>query len=110
MSLLDVTSKIEPLWTVVLVPIWQEIIFRYLPYKFWYLSTGNFLLVGIVTSIIFALIHWYFGKWFVLIAFLAGLVYWIVMVKYGLIAAILIHAAVNIIDLAFGIRDIIGKL
>ena len=110
MSLLGITSKIEPFWTIILVPIWQEIIFRYLPYKFWYLHTGNFLLVGLISSIIFALIHWHFGKWFVLLAFLFGFVYWAVIVKYGLIAAILTHAFINIIDLAFGIRYLIMKL
>ena len=109
MGFLAFTSRIEPFWTIILVPIWQEIIFRYLPYKFWYLQTGNFLLVGIITSIIFALIHWYFGKWFVLIAFFAGLIYWTVMVKFGLPVAILVHALVNTIDLAFGLRHLIIK-
>ena len=103
-SIRSFTTPIEPWWTIVLVPIWQEFIFRYLPFQFWYLPTGNFWLVGIVTSVIFALIHWYFGKWFVAAAFLAGLLYWWVMVNYGLIVAIVIHAVVNTSDVIFGLR------
>ena len=108
--MLEIISKIEPIWTIILVPIWQEIIFRYLPYKLWHLKGGNFLLIGIVSSIIFALIHWYFGIWFVILAFLFGFIYWIVMVKFGLLAAILIHAAVNIIVLTFDLKSLIGNL
>ncbi len=107
MNLLETTSKIEPFWTIILVPIWQEIIFRYFPYIFWYLPTGNFLLVGFISSVIFASIHWYFGKWFVLAAFFAGLIYWVMMVKFGLLAAILTHALVNTFDLIFGLRSLI---
>lgn len=110
MFVLKITSKIEPLWTIVLVPIWQEIVFRYLPFIFWYLPTGNFLLVGFVSSLLFALIHWYFGRWFVFFALIFGFVYWFVMVQYGLLAAILIHAIVNTIDLTFGIRNFIEGL
>ncbi len=100
----EVISKIEPTWTVALVPIWQEVVFRYLPFQFWYLLTRDFWLVGIVSSLAFAAMHWYFGKWFTVAAFFAGILYWLVMVKYGLIAAILLHAAVNSLDLLLGIR------
>ena len=110
MSVLKFTSKIEPFWTIVLVPIWQEIVFRYIPFTFWYLPTGNFLLVGLISSIIFALIHWYFGKWFVFFALIFGFIYWVAMVQFGLLVAILTHALVNTIDLKFGVRNFIGKL
>lgn len=103
-------SKIEPWWTVVLVPIWQEFVFRYLPFQFWYLPTGEFWLVGLVSSFVFALIHWYFGKWFVVVAFLAGLLYWWVIVQFGFLAAILTHAIVNIIGLTSNLRRFIIKL
>ena len=110
MFMLKFTSKIEPLWTIILVPIWQEIIFRYLPFTFLYLPTGNFLLVGFVSSLLFALIHWHFGKWFMFFALIFSFIYWIAMVQYGLIVAILTHAIVNTIDLTFGVRNFIGKL
>lgn len=100
----DLTTSIEPWWTIVLVPIWQEVVFRYLPFRFWYAEGGDFWLVGVATSIIFALIHWYFGKWFLMAAFFAGLLYWWVMVNYGLAAAIITHAIVNISDVVFGLR------
>ncbi|MBS3070877.1 CPBP family intramembrane metalloprotease [Candidatus Pacearchaeota archaeon] len=109
-NILEFTQKIEPVWTIILVPVWQELVFRYLPYKFWYLPSGNILLVGIVSSIVFALIHLYFGKWFVLLAFFAGLLYWVIMVKFGFIYAILAHSAINIIDLSFGIRYYVMNL
>lgn len=102
------TTAIEPLWTIALVPIWQEIVFRYLPFQFWYL-TNNFWWVGIASSIIFALIHWYFGGLFVLAAFFAGLLYWWAMVEFGLVGAILIHVVVNILDLTFGIRQFLSN-
>lgn len=105
-----VVASIEPWWTIALVPIWQEVIFRYLPFQFWYLPTQNFWLVGIVSSFIFALIHWYFGLVFAVAAFFAGLIYWWVMVHYGLVAVILVHALVNIIDLTFGIRHYLANL
>jgi membrane protease YdiL (CAAX protease family) len=103
------TSSIKPVWTILLVPVWQEVVFRYLPYTFWYLQTNEFLFVGIVSSFVFALIHWYFGWGFVIAAFLAGLVYWFVMVEHGLIAAIAVHAFVNLVDVTFNIRQALSS-
>ena len=100
----DFIKTLEPYWTILLVPLWQEIIFRYLPYQLWYVPSHDFWLVGVASSIIFAAIHWYCGKWFVLAAFVAGLAYWFMMVEYGLFAAMLAHALVNGIDIAFGLR------
>jgi membrane protease YdiL (CAAX protease family) len=100
-------AKFEPYWTLILVPIWQEIAFRYLPWRFWYLSGGNFWVVGITSSIAFAAIHWYFGKWFILWGFVGGMLAWFVMIKFGLLAAILLHALINVIDLTFGLRNLI---
>lgn len=103
-------TSVEPFWTLALVPIWQEVVFRYLPFKFWYLPTGNFWLVGIVSSLAFAAIHWYFGKVFVIYAFLWGVILWFVMVKFGLLAVILLHAFINLADLILGIRGLLMKL
>lgn len=103
-----VTGSIEPWWTIALVPIWQEIIFRYLPFQLWYLSANNFWLVGIASSFVFALIHWYFGSWFVVVAFIAGLLYWWAMVEFGLVVAILVHATVNLLDVTFGLRQFLA--
>jgi len=108
-SIIDLISSIEPWWTIILIPIWQEVLFRYLPFRFFYLQTGKFWLIGIVSSLLFASIHFYFGKWFVLYAFLGGIVLWWIMVNYGLIAVVLAHAFVNIIDLLFGLRKFLIK-
>ena len=100
----NITATTEPWWTILLVPIWQEVLFRYLPFRFWYVPLGNFWLVGIVSSIVFASIHWYFGKWFVLYAFGWGVILWWIMTAFGLVAAILVHAIVNVVDLLVGWR------
>ncbi len=105
----DFITSLEPGWTIVFVPIWQEIVFRYLPFRFWYIPGGNFLLVGIASNIAFAAIHWYFGIWFVLWAFVAGMFQWWVMTKFGLLAAIIIHAIVNVVDLTFGLRNLLTR-
>ncbi len=84
------------LWTIIGAPIIQELIFRFIPYKFFYLPIGNYWQIGIASSLIFALTHWYFGKWFIVASFFAGLLYWWSMVNFGLVAAILTHSSVNI--------------
>ena len=103
------TSKIDPWWSIIFVPIWQEILFRYLPYKYIYLPLGRFWEVGIITNLIFAGVHWYMGKWFMVWSFFWGIVLWWVIVNFGLIPAVLIHALVNIADLRFGIRKYLQK-
>ena len=50
----SLVAQIEPLWTIILVPIWQEFLFRYLPYRFLFLPSGKFWVIGIITSLIFA--------------------------------------------------------
>ena len=104
------TSKIDPWWSIIFVPIWQEILFRYLPYKYIYLPLGRFWEVGVVTNLFFAAIHWYMGKWFMVWSFFWGMVLWLVMRKYGIIPAIVIHSLINIIDLQIGIRGFLQKL
>ena len=91
------------------MPIWQEVVFRYLPFRFWYLASENFWTAGIVSSLAFATIHWYFGKWFVLWGFFSGLILWWIMVKFGLLAVIIIHVIVNAVDLTFGLRNFLIK-
>jgi len=104
------TSRLGIWWPIVLVPIWQEILFRYLPYTFLYLPFDRFWEIGILTSTIFAAIHWYIGKWFTLWAFLWGMVLWWVMGELGLIGATLLHSLINIVDLKVGIRKYLQKL
>lgn len=106
-NLRNLTAAIEPWWTIILVPIWQEVVFRYLPFRFWYLPGGNFWLIGIVSNIAFAAIHWYFGIWFMLWAFAAGMFQWWIITKFGLAAAILVHIIVNVVDLTFGLRNLL---
>ena len=100
----DATSKLGLVWPIVLVPIWQEVLFRYLPYTFLYLPYGRFWEIGIATNLVFASIHWYLGKWFIFWAFFWGAVAWWVMGESGVLGAILLHSLVNIADLRFGIR------
>ncbi len=104
-SLKRLTASLGFWWPVVIVPIWQELLFRYIPYRFFYLPTGKFWLVGIISTLFFAAIHWYFGKWFVIYGLIGGIILWWVMVKYGLVAAIILHALVNALDLIFGLRN-----
>lgn len=104
------TSKLGFWWPIVLVPIWQEILFRYLPYIFIYLPYGRFWEIGILTNLVFASIHWYLGKWFILWAFFWGMVLWWVMGEFGIVGAILLHSLINVVDLRFGIRNYLRKL
>lgn len=97
-----ITNKIEPSWTLIGAPIVQEFIFRFIPYQV-FLVYGEFYIIGVTSSILFAAIHWYFGRWFVLYAFTGGLVAWFVMVNYGLLWAIIFHSAANIVLLRLGI-------
>lgn len=101
------TASLGFWWSIVLVPIWQELLFRYVPYRFFYLPTGQFWLVGIVFNILFAAIHWYFGRWFILYAFVLGMIAWWVMVRFGLVAVILLHAVTNIALWYFGLSKIL---
>lgn len=103
------TSRLGPWWPIVLVPIWQEFLFRYLPYKVLFLKFGYFWEIGIVTNLIFASIHWYFGRRFMIWAFFWGMVSWLVIVNFGFIPAVLLHSLVNIADLRFGIRSFLKE-
>lgn len=91
------TSQYEPYWTIIGAPITQEVIFRFIPYQYFYLKTNNFWLIGIISSTLYALIHYYFGLIFTFGIFLFGLVLWAVMVRFGLIEAILLHSFVDVI-------------
>ena len=105
-------SLVAPLgfsWPIIFVPIWQEFVFRYLPYRFFHLPTNNFWLVGIISSLVFASIHWYSKEWFIAFSFIGGLVLWWIMVKYGLIAAILLHSLANVAIWLLGLKDAIVK-
>ncbi len=96
-------------WAVVGAPIIQDVIFAYIPYKFLYLPTGLFWQIGIIASILFASIHWYFGKWFVVYAFIMGFIAWTIIVNYGLLTVIIFHSLINAIDWKIGIRRTLTK-
>ncbi|KKU93884.1 MAG: hypothetical protein UY26_C0003G0032 [Candidatus Jorgensenbacteria bacterium GW2011_GWA1_48_13] len=98
----NITSKIEPWWTLVGAPVIQEFIFRFVPYQI-YVAYGGFYTVGIVSSILFAAIHWYFGRWFVLYALVGGFIAWFVMVSYGLLWAVILHVVANVVLLRLGV-------
>ncbi len=101
------TARIEPWWSFVLVPIWQEYIFRYLPYTLLYTDPKLYWVFAFGTAFAFASIHWYLGKWFVLYSFVGGLALWWVMVNFGLLAAIIVHAFVNVVDFSTGFRRLL---
>ena len=96
------TARIEPWWTFIGAPVTQEFIFRLLPYQL-YLITGSFYGIGVVSSFLFAAIHWYFGKWFVLYSLVWGLILWWMMTSYGFAVVVIIHAVLNIIHWQLGI-------
>lgn len=89
-------------------PIVEEIVFRFIPFLI-YQKVGIFILVGVVSSIGYALIHWKFGKPFMVYTFIFGLFAWVVMVNYGLIFAILAHSSLNVIDWKIGTRRVLTK-
>lgn len=89
-------------------PIVEEIAFRFIPFLI-YQTTGNFILVGVASSFLYALIHWKFGKSFMIYTFIFGLFAWYVIVNYGLIPAIITHSLLNIIDWKIGTRRILTK-
>lgn len=93
---------------VVRAPIIEEIVFRLIPFLI-YQTTGYFILVGVASSFLYALIHWKFGKLFIIYTFIFGFIFWWLMVNYGLIFAILAHSLLNIIDWKIGTRRILTK-
>lgn len=95
------TVKLEPWWTLIGAPISQEFIFRLIPYRFFYLSNSDYWRVGFISSLLYALIHWYFGKVVVFGTFIFGLFLWWLMVNYGLIFAVFVHALINTVILIF---------
>lgn len=103
-------NSIEPFWTVVGAPVIQEIIFRFIPYQYLVPYFGiDYLLAGIFTSVAYASIHWYFGKWFVLYTFFLGLLLWYIIGEFGIVAAIIVHSLANIIDLRVGWREMLRR-
>jgi len=97
-----IKNKIEPFWTLIAAPIIQELIFRYVPYRMFYTNTERYWITGIISSILFTAIHWYFKIWFIIYTFIWGLILWWIMARYGLLTVIVIHASVNLIHLVIG--------
>lgn len=98
----SVTAKVEPGWTLIGAPVTQEFVFRFIPYQL-YLIYGRFYVIGIMSSFLFAVIHWYLGKWFTLYTFAGGMVAWFVMVNYGFVWAVILHVAANAVLLRLGL-------
>lgn len=102
------SSLIEPWWTLAGAPLFEEFLFRFLPYRFVFIPYGYYWIVGVISSILFALIHRRFGKWFVAYAFVWGLVLWWIMVHFGFLAAVLLHGAVGFIHFRLGFKKLIS--
>ena len=98
----NITGKIEPWWTLAGAPVMQEFIFRFVPYQI-YIVYGGFYAVGITSSVLFAAIHWYFGRWFMSYTLIGGAVLWLVMVNYGFLWVIILHIIANVLILKLGI-------
>lgn len=97
------------LMPLVIAPIWQELVFRYIPFKFLPFTQNHFWTVGIATSLLYGLIHWYFGWIAVVLTFIWGLILWYIVSKYGLIPVILLHSGMNLIVIALGISHLGAK-
>lgn len=89
-------------------PILEEIFFRFIPFLI-YEKIGYFVLIGLFSSVLYALTHQKHGKLFIIYTFLFGLFAWFVMVNYGLLVAMLAHSLLNIIDWKIGTRRILTK-
>ena len=105
---MEKTIKQSLFGALVRAPIIEEIVFRFIPFLI-YQEIGQFILVGIVSSIAYALIHLRFGNAFVVYTFVFGLFAWFVMVNYGLFFAILAHSLLNVIDWKIGTRRRLTK-
>ncbi len=75
-------SKSQPWWTIFGAPITQEIFFRFIPYLL-FLKSGNFWEIGIISSLSYGLIYYYFGWVLVVYTFFLGLIFWYLMVNFG---------------------------
>ncbi|MFH0937348.1 MAG: CPBP family intramembrane glutamic endopeptidase [Candidatus Daviesbacteria bacterium] len=95
--------RFDPWFTVVLAPVIEETMFRLLPYLAILSYPQQFWTIIISSNILFAAKHWYFGLIFTIIAFLAGLFYWWLMINFGILAAILGHSLINILWLKSGL-------
>ena len=105
---MEKTIKQSLFGAIIRAPIVEEIVFRFIPFLI-YQRLGNFILIGLVSSTIFALMHWKFGRTFIIYTFFFGLFAWFVMVNYGLFFAILAHSLLNIIDWKIGTRRVLSK-
>ncbi len=96
-----------PLWAfflcVFIGPILEEVAFRWLPI----LLFGKSMIVGVIISLIFALIHGLHDKKgnFILPLpqFILGLVFWNVATTHGLSSAILVHGLFNAVALTMAL-------
>src|SRR3990167_10480789 len=102
------TIKQSLFGAIVRAPIVEEIVFRFIPFLI-YQRLGNFILIGLICSALFALTHWKFGRVFIIYTFFFGLFAWFVMVNYGLFLVILAHSLLNVIDWKIGTRRILTK-
>jgi membrane protease YdiL (CAAX protease family) len=98
----------EILHGLLLAPLFETLVFCYLPYQL-YLQNGKFWEIGIVSSSLFTLIHLRFGKYFLPLTFILGLLFWTMMVKFGLLSVIVTHFLIVVVDLSFGWRKFLRK-
>ncbi len=98
----------ELLQGLFIAPWFETFLFCYLPYQV-YLLNGKFWEIGIISSIVFSALHLRFGKYFLPYTFFGGLLLWIIMDKFGVLAVILTHLAAVILDLSLGWRKFLWK-
>ena len=95
------------IWPFFGAPVVEEAIFRLIPYLI-FLRAGESLIIGLISSILFMLIHINFGVSFMLYTLASGFAFWIIMLRFGIgggiIVCIVLHSALNILDWKFGIR------
>ncbi len=105
---MEKTIKENLFGAVVKSPVLEEIAFRFIPFLI-YERVGQFALIGLISSLVYAVTHQKHGNYFIAYTFFFGILAWVIMVNYGVIFAILAHSLLNIIDWKIGTRRLLSK-
>ena len=102
--------RLELVSALVLAPLLEEAVFRL---AFFRLAAARPAWRGRVmlgSVALFGLMHVRFGRWFVGYACAGGLMLWATYARAGYWAAVLLHAAANLVDLSGGWRRYLYQL
>jgi membrane protease YdiL (CAAX protease family) len=96
--------RLELVSAFLIAPLLEEVVFRVVPVRLavaW--RCGQFP-VGLVSAVVFGLMHQRFGHGFVAYAGAGGLVLWATYTRSGFLGAVLMHLTANVADLSLGWR------